>query len=159
MEKVILKNTPEEYAAIAGKLFASGYNCSQSVFLTYAGEFGIKAETAAMLSSSFGGGMGRMREVCGAVSGMFMAAGLICGYASPNDDEAKAAHYKRIQELAARFKEHTGSIICRELLGLSHDIKETHVPEKRTESYYKKRPCREMVEIAARTLAEYLLEQ
>lgn len=157
-DKIMLVKTPEEYAETAGKLFTSGYNCSQAVLLTFAEELGLPFDMAARLSSSFGGGMGRMREVCGAVSGMFMAAGLLCGYDDPKAQTEKTEHYKRIQELAARFKEHTGSIICRELLGLDIKGADSHVPEKRTEEYYKKRPCKEMVEIAARITAEYFLE-
>ncbi len=157
MDKITLKRTLDEYSKAAGELFAAGYNCSQSVFIVFAEEYGMDRRTAAMLSSSFGGGMGRMREVCGAVSGMFMAAGLLCGYCDPTDHDEKTTHYKRIQDMALRFKEHTGSIICRELLGLDENEKITHVPEKRTEAYYKKRPCREMVEIGARVAAEYLM--
>lgn len=157
MEKISLTRTPDEYSKKAGELFAKGYNCSQAVLLAFAEELGMSFDMAARLSSSFGGGMGRLREVCGAVSGMFMVTGLLCGYADPEDHAAKTEHYKRIQQLAARFKEHTGSIICRELLGLEHKGADSHVPEKRTAEYYKKRPCREMVEIAARITAEYIV--
>lgn len=156
-DKITLKKTPEEYSETAGKLFASGYNCSQAVLLTFAEELGMPFNMAAKLSSSFGGGMGRMREVCGAVSGMFMAAGLLSGYDDPKSQIEKTEHYKLIQDLAERFKKHTGSIICRELLGLDIKGADSHIPEKRTEEYYKKRPCREMVEIAAKVFAEYFL--
>lgn len=143
------------YGKKAGELFAEGYNCAQSVFLAFSDFYEIDQETAARLSSSFGGGMGRLREVCGAVSGMFMAAGCIFGYDSPKDYEAKKDHYARIQALAEEFRECHGTIVCRELLGLDHK-KDKPVPEKRTGEYYKKRPCREMVETAACILEDYL---
>ena len=103
----------------AASLFREGYNCAQAVLLAFADVLSIDKKTAAMLSSSFGGGMGRLREVCGAVSSMFLIAGLVKGYDRPDDDEAKAAHYQLIQTLAYKFKEENGSIICRELLGLA----------------------------------------
>ena len=141
----------------AAELFKEGYNCAQSVFAAYSEELGMDFETALKLSSSFGGGMGRMREVCGAVSGMFMVVGLKSGYSDPKDDAAKADHYKLIQELAQKFKEQNGSIICRNLLGLSKP-EGSPVPEARTENYYKKRPCVELVKSAAKILDEYLEE-
>lgn len=141
----------------AMKYFKEGYNCAQAVFLCYAEELGMEKSIALKLSSSFGGGMGRMREVCGAVTGMFMAAGLLYGYDSPTDRQAKAGHYKRIQELASYFKEETGSIICKELLGLTGD-QFSHVPEERTKTYYKKRPCVQNVGIAATILENYIQE-
>ncbi|OCN03085.1 hypothetical protein A7X67_04150 [Clostridium sp. W14A] len=137
----------------AVELFRQGYNCSQSVFAAYCEELGLDLPSALKLSSSFGGGMGRLREVCGAVTGMFLAAGLKEGYTDPSDPVAKAKHYERIQALAKRFEEKNGSIICRELLGLSvkHD---SPTPEARTEQYYMKRPCSELVGIAAQILDE-----
>ena len=102
--------------------------------------------------------MGRLREVCGAVSGMFMVAGLMYGYDDPKDMEAKTEHYARIQELARRFEEVNGSIVCRNLLGLGSG-KDSHVPEKRTEEYYKKRPCGQLVGIAAMIMENYIREQ
>ena len=129
-----------EYSRKAGKLFCEGYNCAQSVFCAFSDDLGINFETALKLSSSFGGGMGRLREVCGAVSAMFMIAGLKYGYTSPDDDKIKAQHYARIQQLAEEFKKNNKSIICRELLGL--DIQQASpIPAKRTEQYYKARPC------------------
>ena len=136
------------YAKKAGELFMEGYNCAQSVFLAFEDQYNIDRETALKLSSSFGGGMGRLREVCGSVSGMFMAAGCIYGYASPKDYQGKKEHYKRIQELAEEFQEMNGSIVCRDLLGLSKQ-KDCPEPSKRTKEYYQKRPCRQLVEIAA----------
>lgn len=138
----------------AMELFRQGYNCSQAVFGAFAEDLGLNFETAVKISSSFGGGMGRMREVCGAVSGMFMAAGLKCGYCSPSDTHSKTVHYKLIQELAAEFKNKNGSIICRELLGLEGKDN-NYVPSERTKEYYKKRPCAELVADAAEILEEY----
>ena len=139
----------------AMELFKQGYNCSQSVFGAFAEECGIDFETALKLSSSFGGGMARLREVCGAVSGMFMVAGMKYGYTDPKDITAKTEHYKRIQELAADFKEKNRSIVCRELLGLSVQS-EIYIPEERTAEYYKKRPCVELVGDAAEIIDKYL---
>ena len=138
--------------------FMKGYNCSQSVVLAFADMFDIDEATLSKLSSSFGGGMGRLREVCGSVSGMFMVAGLLYGYDGPETGQLKADHYARIQELARRFEEKHGSIVCRELLGLSvrHDVP---VPEARTSEYYKKRPCPEMIGDAAEILEQFLDEQ
>lgn len=133
------------------KLFKDGYNCSQAVVGAFSDLIDIDFETLMKLSSSFGGGMGRLREVCGAVSGMFIVLGLLKGYNSPDDNDGKKAHYKNIQALAKKFEEENGSIICRELLGLSVK-KEEPIPEKRTEEYYKKRPCVEMVKSAVAIL-------
>lgn len=139
----------------AMQLFEEGYNCAQSVFLAFEDLHGIDRETAARLSSSFGGGMGRLREVCGAVSGMFMTAGVLYGYDDPKASTEKSEHYGRIQELAKAFEEKNGSIVCRELLGL--EVKrETPVPEARTAEYYKKRPCKELVGDAAEILEAYI---
>ena len=142
------------YSQKAMKLFKEGYNCSQSVFCTFAEEFGIDRETALKLSSSFGGGMGRMREVCGAVSAMFIVAGLKYGYTSPTDKDAKAEHYKRIQELAGKFKQKHGTIICRELLGVDAD--DNPIPSDRTPSYYSVRPCEKIIGDAAEIISEYM---
>lgn len=139
----------------AKELFMQGYNCSQAVVGAFCEDLGLDFETAMKLSSSFGGGMGRLREVCGAVSGAFMVAGLKYGYADPRDKTAKTEHYKLIQDMAAKFKEENGSIICRELLEVG-DEKETHVPEDRTKEYYKKRPCAQLVETAAKIAEEML---
>lgn len=143
------------YEQKARKLFLSGYNCSQAVFCSFCDAIGLDENTALRISSSFGGGMGRLREVCGAVSGMFMVLGAIYGYDDPVDSEAKTRHYKRIQEVAEAFKKENGSIICRELLGAGgKDI--SPVASLRTGEYYKKRPCVELVGLAARITAEYI---
>lgn len=137
--------------------FLKGYNCAQSVVLAFEDLLPVEKEQLSKLASSFGGGMGRLREVCGSVSGMFMAAGLLYGYSGPETGKAKADHYARIQELAARFEEKHGSIICRELLGL--DIRrDVPVPEARTKEYYRKRPCAEIVGDAAEILEQYIKE-
>lgn len=138
------------------ELFKEGYNCSQAVLCAFCDELGMDFDTALKISSSFGGGMGRMREVCGAVSGLFMAAGLKFGYSSPDDMDAKKEHYKLIQELAEKFKENNGTIICRELLNNPSEIP-SYVPDERTKEYYKKRPCAELVGEAAE-IFEKLLE-
>lgn len=141
----------------AMKLFEEGYNCAQAVFLAFEDLHGLDREKAAALSSSFGGGMGRLREVCGTVSGMFMVAGALYGYSSPKAREEKADHYARIQELAAAFERENGSIVCRELLGLSVK-KEEPQPSERTAEYYKKRPCKELVGQAAAIMERYIGE-
>ncbi len=139
------------------KLFEEGYNCAQSVFLAFEDLYEIDRKTALRLSSSFGGGMGRLREVCGAVSGMFMVAGVLYGYDDPKASAEKTEHYTRIQKLAADFSKENGSIVCRELLGLSvkHDVP---IPEARTEEYYKKRPCKELVGMAVEIMEQYMKE-
>ena len=151
-----LKRTPEEYAAKAKELFEQGYNCAQAVLLAFEDVTQMDTKTAAALSSSFGGGMGRLREVCGAVSGMFMVAGVLQGYDDPKATTEKAEHYKFIQSLAADYKAENGSIICKELLGLPGA--QDPVPEERTAEYYRRRPCGEYVEFAAKLLAQKLSE-
>ncbi len=140
----------------AKALFLEGYNCSQAVVGAFAEDLGMDFDTAMRLSSSFGGGMGRLREVCGAVSGVFIIAGIKYGYSSPTDKNAKSTHYKLIQDVAAKFKEKNDSIVCRELLGQKPSEKVGHVPDDRTAEYYKKRPCLLMVEDAAEIAEEIL---
>ena len=135
--------------------FRRGYNCAQSVVLAFSDVTGLDDRTAAMLSSSFGGGMGRLREVCGAVSGALTVLGLVQGYADPDDPDAKKAHYHRVQEFARRFCEKNGSIICRELLSGVQTVGGSD-PEQRTESYYKKRPCPALCRCAAEILDEMI---
>ena len=136
--------------------FRRGLNCAQSVFLAFAPDLGLSDDLALRLSSSFGGGMGRLREVCGAVSGILMAAGVLYGYTSPTDDEAKAAHYALVQDLAGRFRALHGTILCRELLGKTGA--ESPFPETRTAAYYAQRPCARFVGDAARILEEYMVD-
>lgn len=135
--------------------FAAGYNCAQSVVLAFKDELNINEETLKKISSAFGGGMGRMREVCGAVSGMLMVLGMLKGYSDPKDVKYKGEYYALIQSLAGEFKEKNGSIICRELLGLS-EKSSAPTPEARTPEYYKKRPCKLLVGDACEILEEYL---
>lgn len=139
-----------EYAA---EQFMKGYNCSQSVVVAFCDVTGLTEEFAAKMASSFGGGMGRMREVCGAVSGMLMVAGVLYGYATPGDDASKMAHYALVQELAGRFREKEGSIVCREILkNPPSDPK----PTPRNAEFYKKRPCARLVALAAEILDDYI---
>jgi C_GCAxxG_C_C family probable redox protein len=146
-----------EHSQRAMELFKQGYNCSQAVFLAFSDDLGLDFESAAKLSSSFGGGMGRLREVCGAVSAMFMIAGLEYGYSDPANQNIKAEHYKLIQELAEKFKSENHSIVCRELLGLT-DGPDNPTPEKRTKEYYVKRPCEEFVGSAARIIDDMIIK-
>ena len=139
----------------AMQLFSEGYNCSQAVILAFSDLLGIDEKALARLSSSFGGGMGRLREVCGAVTGMFMAAGILYGYDGAETGIKKAEHYARIQHLARRFAEETGSIVCSELLGIDKK-KDSPTPSERTAEYYKKRPCRELVGLATGILEEMI---
>ena len=140
---------------LAGEYFLKGYNCSQAVALAFADLVNIDEKSLLKLASSFGGGMGRLREVCGAVGGMFIIAGLLFGYDTPEKGEIKAEHYKRIQALALRLEEKFGSIVCRELLGLNvkHDLP---TPEPRTPDFYKKRPCKEIIEEAVGILDDFI---
>lgn len=145
----------KDYENIAKQYFYEGYNCAQAVLVTFAPECGLTVEEAAKMASSFGGGMGRLREVCGAVSGMLLAAGILYGYSDPKAKEEKAQHYGLVQELAGQFREEFGSIVCRELLGL--DVKvQSPIPEERTEQYYKKRPCAGNIGTAAKILGQYM---
>ena len=143
----------------AEALFLQGYTCAQAVLLAFEDITGLEHTTAAKLASGFGGGMGRLREVCGAVSGMFMVYDLVCGYAEPGDMEAKKRTYADIRELAARFSAQSGgSIVCRELLA---GVQTTAGgdPEQRTPEYYQKRPCPNLVALAADVLDEFLREK
>lgn len=145
----------ERRAQRAHELFREGYNCSQSVLLAYCDLFGLDPTVAATLSAPLGGGVSRLREVCGAVSGMAMVAGLICPYNDPADRSAKTKTYALVQELAERFRAENGAIVCRELLGLDR-TKDDPVPSERTEQYYRKRPCPELIACAARIVGEKL---
>ena len=141
----------------ARELFKDGYNCAQAVLLAFSDVTGLDEKTACMLSASFGGGMGRLREVCGAASGAFMVAGLLYGPTDPNDHNSKMNHYALIQHLAAEFKKENGSYICRELLELPAGPSDPE-PEKRTEAYYHRRSCGDYVGIAARIMDRYIEE-
>ncbi len=143
-----------DYAHRANELFVSGCNCSQAVFCTFAPELGIDEKTALILAAGFGGGMGRMREVCGAVSGMIMAASMKFASDDPKDAAAKGRLYEIIRALAGEFKEKNGSIICRELLNLPSD-EAGGEPCERTQDYYKKRPCAMLCADAAKILGDF----
>lgn len=147
-----------DHAVKARKLFQQGYNCSQSVAGAFYEELGIPLETAVRLSSSFGGGMGGLRSTCGAVTGMFLVAGLLFGYDSPTDYNAKKAHYARIRQLAADFTKKHDTLICRELLAaLPGKLQQDPLP--RTKEYYKVRPCVRFVETAAALLDQLIAEE
>ena len=139
-----------KYAKKAMNLFLEGYNCSQAVFLAFSDKYNMDKDMALRLSSSFGGGMGRLREVCGSVSGMFMVAGLLKGYSDTDDKEAKDNHYKLIQELANEFRNVYQTYNCNELLG--NIGKGTYISAPRTAEYYNTRPCVNFVVTAAKIL-------
>ena len=139
-------------------LFEEGYSCSQAVVIAFSDLTGIDEKTAALLSSSFGGGMARLRDTCGAVSGMAMVAGLLFGYSDPTDHAKKSAHYERVRRLIGEFTAENGSYVCRELLaGVPHTA--GGVPEQRDPAYYKKRPCGEYVACAVGILERELIEE
>lgn len=144
-----------DHAELAAELFTGGYNCAQAVFLAFADEMGLEKEFAARLVSPFGGGMGRMREVCGAVTGMYAVLGMLYGYSEPGNDKIKTALYADVQNLAAQFREQSGSIICREIL---KNPPTDPAPSPRTEEYYRVRPCARMTYRAAKILEEYIAE-
>ena len=137
----------------AVQLFKEGYNCSQSVVGAFADLYGFTQEQALLMSASFGGGIGRMRQTCGAACGMFVLAGLQSGTTIGSDREGKSRNYAMVQQLAESFKQIIGSMICAELLGLKSNAEIAAQASERTDSYYKKRPCSEMVRTAARLFA------
>ena len=139
-------------------LFKEGFNCSQSVFVAFSDRFGIDEETAKKISAGLGGGLGRMREVCGAVSGAAMVIGSIASATDGKDSESKQKNYELVREFSERFTKRNGSIICRELLGLDVKMEKSAEPEKRTAEYYKKRPCVELVGDAIEILQDLIEE-
>ena len=145
-----------ERADRAEELFRKGYNCSQSVFAAFADVLGMSVEEAAKIASPFGAGFGKLREVCGAVSGMTLAAGYLKGYDDPADYEGKKELYRLIQKMCAEFEESKGTIICRELLGLKKGEDQAE-PAVRTEEYYQSRPCVGACRKAAEIAEKYLL--
>ena len=144
----------------AAELFKEGYNCSQAVAMAFSDLIGMDERLLARMTSSFGGGMGRLREVCGAVSGMFFVAGALYGYEEPGSagQQEKAAHYSRIQELAGEHRAINGSTVRRAQLGLDKPGPHQPTPELRTAEYYKKRPCGQLVLLAATILEDYIKE-
>ena len=143
----------EERIELAVSLFKEGYNCSQSVVAAFADLYGFTREQALKMSASFGGGIGRMRQTCGAACGMFLLAGLENGSPIPGDAEGKKNNYAFVQDLAAKFKDENTSLICAELLGIAPRPQEP-TPEARTEAYYQKRPCADMVASAVKIYLE-----
>lgn len=145
-----------EHSILAAELFMNGCNCAQSIVVAYCDVTGLDRPFASRLSSSFGGGMGRMREVCGAVSGMLMVAGILYGYDQPGAGDAnKRSHYRLVQELAGQFREEVGSIVCREIL---NNPPSDPNPTPRTAEFYRARPCTRMVVTAAKILDQYIQE-
>ena len=143
---------------VAKSYFEQGYNCSQAVALAFADEIGMESDTVARLTGGFGGGMGRMREVCGTVSGTAFVMSVLYGYSDPKDNATKTKLYEQIQQVAGEFKDENGSVVCRELLGLAKNGFDSPQPEKRTEKYYKKRPCGELVKMSADILERFIAE-
>ena len=140
--------------------FMQGYGCCQSVVAAFADLYGLDETMAKRIAAGFGGGVGRMRMMCGAVSGIVMLVGLDCGQTEGNDREGKSACYKVVQELLAQSKADNGSIICAELLGLKGPVPPgQYIASERTAEYYKSRPCAAKVESAARIFAQYLDEK
>lgn len=151
-----MKKQQNTHAEKAKELFKEGYNCSQAVLCAFCDETGLDFETSLKIASSLGGGMGRLREVCGAVSSMFIIAGIKYGYTGKDDDKKKEEHYALIQKLAEEFKNKNNSIICRDLLGLEKEGKDNPKPDRRTKEYYEVRPCEELVGDAAEIMENYI---
>jgi C_GCAxxG_C_C family probable redox protein len=143
-----------DHSIYAAELFLEGYNCAQAITVAFSDVTGLERDFSARMASSFGGGMGRMREVCGAVSGMLMVAGLLYGYDNPGEkDVNKKEHYQLVQYLAGQFRDEVGSIVCREIL---KNPPSDPNPSPRTAEYYAQRPCARMVYTAAKILDEYI---
>lgn len=142
-----------DHELYAAELFLKGYNCAQAITVAFSDVTGLDKDFSARMASSFGGGIGRMREVCGAVSGMVMVAGILYGYDGSTDEAGKKAHYKLVQELAGCFREEVGSIVCRDIL---KNPPSDPNPTPRTAEFYKQRPCTRMVMTAARILDAYI---
>lgn len=149
-----MKEATVDHGALAEAHFRAGKGCCQSILAAFAPELGMQEETALRLGSPFGGGMGRLREVCGVFTGCCMVLGLLYGGYDPRDQAAKSAQYERVQQMAAVFRRENGSIVCRELLGLPGASAPT--PEIRTGAYYKRRPCAGYVRLGGEILDRYL---
>ena len=149
----------KDHAILARDNFIKGYNCAQAVACAFCEEMGLEEAAVARMVSSFGGGLGKQREICGAVSGAAFVLGVLRGYSDPEATTEKTEHYARIQDFSARFKAEHETIICRELLkNLSLKKEHTPEPEKRTEEYYRVRPCVRFVETAAKIVEAMLAE-
>ncbi|MDO4618589.1 MAG: C-GCAxxG-C-C family protein [Clostridia bacterium] len=143
----------------AMEYFKSGYNCSQSVVAAFCEDFGLDTKTALMVSEGFGGGMGRMRSVCGAVTGMFMLAGLKMSEGTAGDLDTRMKIYETVRLMSNEFEQRLGSTVCADLLAGNIPSDKSARPEGRTDEYYKKRPCPEIVGIAAEIAEKYLTEE
>ena len=149
----------KDHAILARDNFVEGYNCAQAVACAFCEEMGLEEAVVAKMVSSFGGGLGKQREICGAVSGAAFVLGVLRGYSDPEATTEKAEHYARIQDFSARFKAEHETIICRELLkNLSLKKVNSPEPEPRTEEYYRVRPCVRFVETAAKIVEDMLAE-
>ena len=142
----------------AVELFKKGFNCSQSVFAAFCDEFGMDEQTALKVSAGLGGGVGRMREVCGTVTGAAMVAGMIYGATDGSDVDSKAKTYEVVRLIADEFMKDNPSIVCRELLGLDK-AEQSAKPQARTQEYYKKRPCAELVEESAKAVDKIIFNR
>lgn len=146
----------EERIRRAEELFMQGFNCSQAVVAAFADLYDYSEEQALKMSAGFGAGIGRMRMSCGAFNGLALLAGLDCGSVTPGDQAGKSYNYKVVQQLAERFKEEHGSLICAELLKLKKGAPLSYVASKRTAEYYKTRPCVNQIISAAKIYCDYL---
>jgi C_GCAxxG_C_C family probable redox protein len=163
-KEMLMKMTEQELnkrVECAVENFMQGYGCCQSVVAAFADLYGLDEEMAKRIAAGFGGGVGRMRMMCGAVSALVILVGLDCGQTEGSDREGKSACYKVVQELLAQSKEENGSLICAEILGIKGHEKavSSYVASPRTAEYYKTRPCAEKVESAARIFANYLINK
>jgi C_GCAxxG_C_C family probable redox protein len=138
--------------------FMAGYGCCQSVVAAFSDLYGLDEQMALRIAAGFGGGVGRLRMMCGAVSALVILVGLDCGQTEGSDREGKSACYKVVQQLLAQSEAENGSLICAEILGLKGHEKahSSHVASPRTAEYYRTRPCAAKVESAARIFANYL---
>lgn len=148
----------DERVARAVDNFMAGYGCCQSVVAAFADLYGLDDTQAKKIAAGFGGGVGRLRMMCGAVSGIVMLVGLDCGQTEGSDREGKSACYKVVQQLLAQSEAENGSLICAEILGIKGHEKahSNYVASARTAEYYRQRPCAAKVESAARIFANYL---
>ena len=157
----VSKQELEARVSRAVDYFMAGYGCCQSVVAAFSDLYGLDELTAKRIAAGFGGGVGRLRMMCGAVSGIVMLVGLDCGQTEGSDREGKSACYKVVQQLLARSEQENGSLICAEILGLKGHEKaaSSYEASPRTAEYYKTRPCAAKVESAARIFADYLWQK
>ena len=153
-----MKPELEDRVQRAVELFMSGYGCCQSVVAAFADLYELTDEQAKLVAAGFGGGVGRMRMMCGAVSGLVVLAGMKEGQTRGDDREGKGRCYALVQQMAEAFRQENGALLCSELLGLKSQP-QPPTPEARTPQYYAKRPCPQIVESAARIVVQQLLEK